>query len=155
MPVKITRLPVSRPATEFLVEVLADEVLVYDQANHRAHCLSPAAALVWGLCDGGPSDRARAALLAAGCAETVEAVVTQLVAAGLVVAPRSSVNLRRRRMLRTTAVAAGVIVASPVLFSIVSPSVAEAASCGKKTQSCCSTAPRCNPTLRCTNGFCQ
>ena len=44
-------LPVAR--TEGLhVEKLTDEVMVYDVARHKAHCLSPAAASVWRHCDG-------------------------------------------------------------------------------------------------------
>jgi hypothetical protein len=31
---------------------LPDETLVYDELNHKAHCLNPMAALLWDLCDG-------------------------------------------------------------------------------------------------------
>jgi len=34
------------------VERMASEVMVYDTARHKAHCLSPAAAIVWQSCDG-------------------------------------------------------------------------------------------------------
>jgi hypothetical protein len=44
-------LPIAR--TEGLhVEQLVGEVMVYDTARHKAHCLSPAAAAVWRNCDG-------------------------------------------------------------------------------------------------------
>ena len=35
-----------------LVEELPGETLVYDPASHQAHCLNPAAALVWRAADG-------------------------------------------------------------------------------------------------------
>ncbi|MEO9194221.1 MAG: PqqD family protein [Polyangia bacterium] len=155
MSAQIVRLPVARPAGDFIVEKVADEVLVYDQRNHVAHCLSPVAALVWSLCDGGKVDRVRAALADAGHKDSVEAVIAQLSSAGLLRAPER-VDHSRRRMLGTTAVAAGVVLASPVIFSLVSPSVAQAASaaCGAKTQICCTTAPKCNITLRCQSNKC-
>jgi hypothetical protein len=35
-----------------LEEALGEELLLYDQNNHTAHCLSPIAACVWRNCDG-------------------------------------------------------------------------------------------------------
>src|ERR1700735_931580 len=35
-----------------LEETLGEELLLYDQDNHTAHCLSPIAACVWRHCDG-------------------------------------------------------------------------------------------------------
>jgi hypothetical protein len=35
-----------------LEEAAGEELLLYDQESHTAHCLSPAAASVWSLCDG-------------------------------------------------------------------------------------------------------
>jgi hypothetical protein len=35
-----------------LVETVGEELLLYDQTNHTAHCLSPIAAGVWRHCDG-------------------------------------------------------------------------------------------------------
>jgi len=169
---KGSMLPTRRPITEFLVEKLADEVLVYDQTHHAAHCLTVAAALVWDLCDGEHStEDAQKALRAAGSSDAVDAVVTQLVTTGLVcaspppvdapvpVARKRGVNRSRRAMLSRGAVAAGVVLASPVIFSIVAPSVAQAASdvgCGKSGQPCCTQGADCNPpnTGLCEGGFC-
>lgn len=36
-----------------LVETVGEELLLYDQDSHTAHCLSPIAACVWRHCDGG------------------------------------------------------------------------------------------------------
>src|SRR5215208_278306 len=44
-------LPVARK-TRLVVRELAEEVLVYDEEGHRAHCLNRTAALVWKSCDG-------------------------------------------------------------------------------------------------------
>src|SRR5713226_2070068 len=35
-----------------VIQELPDELLVYDLERHRAHCLNPAAVLVWNHCDG-------------------------------------------------------------------------------------------------------
>ncbi len=35
-----------------LIEELGEEILLYDQNSHTAHCLSPIAACVWRQCDG-------------------------------------------------------------------------------------------------------
>jgi len=37
---------------DLLVEDLAGELLIYDVANDRAHCLNPSAAAIWKHCDG-------------------------------------------------------------------------------------------------------
>ena len=42
-------LPAAREA-RLLVRELAEEVLVYDEEGHRAHCLNRTAALVWKSC---------------------------------------------------------------------------------------------------------
>jgi hypothetical protein len=68
--------------------------------------------------------------------------LAQLETAGLIrpaARPARKIDRSRRAFFRTNAVAAGVVLASPVLFSIIAPSVAEAASCGKKNQPCCAT----------------
>ena len=44
-------LPVARRA-RLLVRELAEEVVVYDEERHRAHCLNRTAAIVWQNCDG-------------------------------------------------------------------------------------------------------
>lgn len=154
-------LPRRRPASEFIVEVLPDETLIYDRSSHRAHCLSPAAAFVWERCDGvttrGDAERA---LTSSGLRESLDGVLAQLASAALLMQPaptsRLTVNGSRRQLLSRGAVVAGVVLASPVVFSIVAPSVAEAASvgCGKIGQPCCLPANSCNPPLSCENGFC-
>ena len=43
--------PLAR-SEELVIEELGDELLVYDESTHRAHCLSATAARVWRACDG-------------------------------------------------------------------------------------------------------
>jgi hypothetical protein len=48
-------LPRTKPLArteDLILQEVDDEVLVYDQTFHRAHCLSPEAASVWRACDG-------------------------------------------------------------------------------------------------------
>ena len=130
-------LPRARPATEFLVEELAGEVLVYDLTAHRAHCLTPAVARVWRLCDGRTSVVAAEQALADG-ADSLADVLAQLEKADLVRASRPTINRSRRALVHKGAMAAGLVLASPIIFSIVAPSVAEATStCGTKGNDCC------------------
>src|SRR5580693_7433367 len=44
-------LPLAR-RDDLLEETLGEELLLYDQNSHTAHCLSPTAAAVWRHCDG-------------------------------------------------------------------------------------------------------
>lgn len=48
---KSEHLPLARKEG-LLIERLSDEVLVYDLARKKAHCLNQAAALIWDHCDG-------------------------------------------------------------------------------------------------------
>jgi hypothetical protein len=54
-----------------LEERVGEELLLYDQESHTAHCLSPIAACVWRHCDGG-HDLAKLAVLA-GVSESLVA----------------------------------------------------------------------------------
>jgi len=135
---RVRVLPKARASTDFLVEELGDEVLVYDQQSHRAHCLSPEAAALWRICDGVRSfEEATTTLRGLPSGTTLEGLLSQLEQAGLVVSPKPRINRSRRALIGKAAVAAGVVLASPVIFSIVAPSVAKAASCGTKGLPCC------------------
>jgi hypothetical protein len=152
------RLPKARSSANFVVEELDGEVLLYDQETHRAHCLTPIASRVWKMCEDGV-DRVHAADIVAASGGDLEAVISELDRAGLLAAPRRArIDRSRRAMLGKTVAAAAVVVASPIIFSIVAPSVAEAASsvgCGKKTQPCCQPGNKCNAPLLCKSGVCQ
>lgn len=131
-----TLLPKARPRDELLVENLADELLVYDNATHRAHCLNRSAALVWSLCDGKATiGTLRAALEAEGLPTSDDVIALglgQLDKAGLLAEkpylPGAAARHSRREMLKKLGIAAGLAVALPLVQSIVAPSVAQAAS---------------------------
>jgi hypothetical protein len=138
----------ARPLDAFIIEALADEVLVYDRGQQRAHCLSRAAAELWRACDGMRTRAELAAILeASDPSEDLDRVLLALATAGLL-ERREAVDTGRRAFVGRAVVAAGVL-ASPVVFSIVAPSVAEAASvCGTVGAPCC-TGDKCNPPLKC------
>jgi hypothetical protein len=137
-PLPSIRLPRARPRDEFLVEEMADEVLVYDNKREQAHCLNKLAALVWRHCDGRSSiDSVVKVLEAEGLpAERaiVELAVAELAKANLLVEADDSRRKRRfrsrRTMLKHLGIMAAASVALPIVQSIVAPSVAEAMSMG-------------------------
>src|SRR5262245_51113128 len=108
-------------AKDLLVEQLADELIVYDQARHRCHCLNPLAAFIWHLCDGKttPEELARrvhAQFADASAIDTVRAALDQLATARLLEgeAPRQPGTTSRRKILKRVAAAALVVsVAAP------------------------------------------
>jgi hypothetical protein len=123
------------------VEVLNDEVCLYDRERRTVHALNPTLARVWQMCDGqtSPSDmaeRLRAELAPGLNARQADALVwsglSQLSAAHLLqgelpASPRPGL-LTRRQMVKAGIVATLV----PVLTSIVAPSPAAAQSVGAR-----------------------
>jgi hypothetical protein len=113
---------------DLLVRELADEAVVYDFATARAHCINPAALQVFRLCDGQKSVKQIARALGAPFDEgTVWIAVGALAKAKLLrePAPVPPVDHSRRRFFRTAAATALV----PLVWSIVAPTPAYAASC--------------------------
>lgn len=119
------RSPLAR-ADELIVEEVGDEVLIYDQRTHDAHCLSAAAGQVWRACDGKtPREQLSAQLgLDAG---TVERALEELETCALLEGdPHPGVTRRQatKRFVQAGAAAA----AAPLIYSIVSPVPAAAQS---------------------------
>ena len=129
------RLDGVKPArrTEGLVLTeLMGEVLVYDLERHRAHCLNPAAAVVFKHCDGTRSVEDLAALLerelgAPAHPDCVWLALDRLGKARLlrqrVSRPKEAGRLSRRELVRRVGVAALL----PAVTSLVAPTSAEAA----------------------------
>ena len=145
-------LPIARRA-RLLVRELAEEVVVYDEERHRAHCLNRTAAIVWKSCDGkttvnGIAERVGERLSARVPDEVVWLALEQLAGFGLLASEsprRESANpISRRGMLRRLGVAAAVSL--PLVTSVVSPTAAEA-------QSPCNEA-NCPPPNCCAAGSC-
>lgn len=146
-------LPAARTAG-LVVRELAEEVIVYDEDGHRAHCLNRTAALVWKHCDG----KTPVAGIAAGVGrqlsspvseEFVRSALDQLAVSGLLApfeAPRGAGRpVSRRRMIRGLGLAAAVSL--PLVTSIVSPTPAQA-------QSPC-TETGCPPGTFCNGSVCE
>lgn len=146
-------LPAAR-SSRLLVRELAEEVLVYDEEGHRAHCLNRTAALVWQHCDGRTSvpliaERVGTQLSARVTEEVVWLALDQLAEFDLLTknaarAPKPSNQISRRRMLRTLGVAAAVSL--PLITSVVSPTAADAQSPCNETN--------CPPPNCCSAGTC-
>jgi hypothetical protein len=130
-----------------VLERLDGEVLLYDQASHRAHGLDRDAARVWEACDG----RRTPAQIAqyTGLGEQVVAVtLDRLDALDLLTAPAGR-SLSRRSALHTIArSAAGAAIAVPVISTILAPTAAQALSC-------LGTGSACSSSAQCCSGVCS
>jgi Coenzyme PQQ synthesis protein D (PqqD) len=145
------KLPAAR-AEDLIVQKMADEVLVYDQQRHQAHCLNQTAALVWRALDGESTAGEVAARLSQqegveiGTA-VVEMAVAELSRSGLLAAAvEAKSGLSRREMMKRVGV--GAAVALPVVVSVVAPRAAQAATLLPPGSPCSSPA-------QCSSGICQ
>ena len=146
-------LPAARE-DELIVQEMAEEVLVYDQRRHQAHCLNETAALVWRSLDGASTASDIAARLSRQRGVTIESAMVQLAVEelrrnGLLhgpVAANGKSGLSRREMMKRVGI--GAAVALPVVVSIVAPNAAQAANCLTSGQPCTSSA-------QCCSGLCN
>lgn len=147
-------LPAARKS-KLLVRELAEEVVVYDEEGHRAHCLNRTAALVWKSCDGrtnvsGIAERVGGQLAAPVSDELVCLALEQLADSDLlapaVPRPTPPDRVSRRKMLSRLGAAAVLI---PLIASIDSPTVAQAESCIP-----CSPENPCPGEMSCDAGCC-
>jgi hypothetical protein len=143
---------------ELVVKELGDEMLVYDLARHRAHCLNRTAAVVWRHCDGERTVAELAQLLEGeGELPSHETVVwmalDRLAKArllqGEIVRPEGLGHLSRRAVLRKIGAIGGLAVLLPAIHSIVAPTVAQAAS--PTTSGACWSNPGANAGKCCIN----
>ena len=144
-----------------VIERLVDETLVCDRQRHRAHCLNPAATLVWACCDGRTTVAATAARLAreltvAPHETVVWTALGQLGRARLLAEePAAAAIPSRRELIRVLGLGAATAVLLPVVESIVSPTAAQAASCftaaqcGSLAPGQCTGQPICGSTTDC------
>jgi hypothetical protein len=114
------RKPTARTA-ELLVEEFDDELLVYDQRTDRVHCLSPPAWKVWRACDGRTAVEQLGPALGLD-AEIVAHALEELEACGLI---EGGVT-RREATARFARI--GAAASAPLVYSIVAPTPALAAS---------------------------
>lgn len=145
-------LPSARKS-KLVVRELAEEVLVYDEETHRAHCLNRTAALVWKHCDGktpvsGIAESVGEQLSSEVSDELVWLALDQLAEFDLLASeaarPAAPNHISRRKMIRRLGLAAAISL--PLITSIVSPTAAEA-------QSPCNES-NCPPPMCCSGGLC-
>jgi hypothetical protein len=127
---------------KLIVKELSNEVLIYDENNHQAHCLSETAALVWKFCDGRTSIPKMRQLLEKEMSvtvpeQTVWLALKQLEGSRLLdvsVAPQTRFpRTSRRAVMRNMGIAA---VALPLITSVRTAAAVAAASCVPLGQPC-------------------
>jgi hypothetical protein len=159
-----------------ILRELENETLVYDQARDEAHCLNHTAALVWKHCDGQTSVDEIATRLGEELQQTVDPKVVWLALA----------QLRRKRLLleevsrvrpnsfrlnspgrprisrRELALRLGhaMIIALPLITTIVAPRPASAGSCDPDCENpllgvCCGAGCPCATSPACCSGLCS
>jgi Coenzyme PQQ synthesis protein D (PqqD) len=146
--------PLKPQRIEAFTREFGDELLVYDQRRHRAHCLNKTAAAVWLECDGEATVAEIAkrleSLMCAECDDVlVRLAVAKLRKAGLLeksdaVADSASFLHRRDALKRLRTVA---LMALPVVTTMLVPTPAFAASCFPLLHAC-------NNNLQCCSGHC-
>ena len=119
---------------DLIVEELGDELLVYNDADQRAHCLSPSAARVWRRCDGRTEADALASELDLDAVE-VDRALAELENCNLLEAtPQLAesgdgvIGTTRRELSVKLVKAGGAIAAAPLIVSIAAPTPAAALS---------------------------
>jgi len=142
-----------------IVKEISNEVLIYDENNHQAHCLNETAALVWKFCDGHTSIPKMRQLLEKEMSlavpeQTVWLALKQLEGSCLLdlpVTPRAGIpHASRRAVMRTIGIAA---VALPLITSIHAAPAAAAGSCRTGGQTC--SPPSSNPGNCCAGFACN
>lgn len=146
---------------QLVIKELASETLVYDESNSQAHCLNQTAAFVWKHCDGRKSiptlvRLAEKEMNASVSEQTVRLAIKQLDESRLLEAATAKsiwAGVSRREMVRTLGIAA---VALPIITSVVAPTAAAAASCGRNGAPCTGQGQgTCCAGLFCNGGFCN
>jgi hypothetical protein len=138
-----------------VVKDLPEEVLVYDLARDKAHCLNHSAAAIWRRCDGRTT---LSEITSAIRKETGSPIDEQFVLLALdqlgrdhlleerVEWPAAIPRMTRREAVRRIGI--GAVIAIPLVTTIIAPTPAQAATC-KAPGVACST------SAQCCSGFCK
>ena len=128
---------------QLVIERIPDETLVYDLERDRAHCLNHTAGMVWEYCDGRTSVAQMAARLAKATGASANEDVVWLALNSLdkayLLEPRLETGSKHRGFSRREALkkfGRAAVVSLPVVFSIVAPTAAQAASCVEDPAGC-------------------
>lgn len=145
---------------DLITQELPNELLLYDLTNDKAHCLNETAAFVWRHCDGRTTPKEIARSLSQRSGATVDERLVWLAVGQLAdnnllsrrpQLPASFAGLNRREVVRAISLTA-VVVAVPLITSIVAPTAAEAATCKGPGQACTSGLQCCSTV--CNAGSC-
>lgn len=124
----MTNLPKSKDQN-IVVQVLEDEVLIYNLANHKAYCLNETSAIVYRACDGETSfeELKRKHRFSD---EVIFFALDNLKKEGLIETAYDSPlkGMKRREVLKKIGLATAI--ALPVIASVSMPTAIQAASCG-------------------------
>jgi hypothetical protein len=135
--------------SEIVVKDMGDEIVLFDKRTDTAHCLTPAAAIVWNASDGQTAPEAMIAKLAALGMDEPEALVAQAISdlsdKGLL----EDTGVSRRVALRKIGAAA---VSVPLVVSVLAPMPAHAQSGTLGDGALCTGPGQCGPGLICTAG---
>jgi hypothetical protein len=144
----------SKPAAKIeglITQELADELLVYDERKHKAHCLNQTAWKIWQECNGENSiaeisKRTSEKLNATVDEELVMVALAELGKNGLLKEPVTFEAMSRRAMMRRLGI--GAAIAIPMVTSIVAPKAISAATCTASGGPCTTSA-------QCCSGLCS
>ena len=131
-----------------IVEVLPDELLVYDSDRDVALCLNQAAAAVWKHCDGQTTPERIALLIekefqVSAAAEVVSLALERLGECNLLATktPFFCPGVSRRELVRRIGIAAALV---PVITLILVPTASAQATCGVNGSRCVADADCCS-----------
>jgi hypothetical protein len=153
-------MPVAR-RDKLIIRQVADETLVYDRRNTKAHCLNGTAAWVWQHCDGQTTVGDIARLLEAESHAPVNEQVVWLALEQLqkfqllqlpLERPAGMTPISRRELMRLGAKTA--VVTLPLIVSIIAPTAAAAASAISSNE-CDLRRSNCGGTPCVGGGICQ
>ena len=148
--------PPARPLSDFCMEHVGDDVVLYDPEAIQYHTLNSAAYAVWRQCDGQRTiEEVRRALDFDGYnlhSDAVLLAVAQLDESGLLEVDERTfeVRVQRRKVLKLAAVGIITAVGLPVVSSITAPDAAAQNSCGGPCASpnvCCTASGPCRLPL--------
>ena len=140
-----------------IARTIGDELLLFDEETSTAHCLNGIAGEMWMACEGRSSAASVTELLRPRWPDIEEEVVwaslSKLAGAGLLeeTTVQENISTGRRQLMRKLGFAAAV--ALPIVVtSVLIPSAASAASCGKTGAICGFGQPLCCAGFHCVLG---
>jgi hypothetical protein len=137
-----------------IIQEADNEILIYDQASDKAHCLNQTAAKVWKYCDGETTLLDTCSALSRDLGTVVDEKLVwfavdqfskdNLLEKQITPPPFMIAGINRRQLMRTLGLTA--VVAVPLVTSIIAPMPAQASTC-LVTGSPCTSSIQCCSTV--------